>query len=67
MVRFSPASLILVVASGYLLYEGIDRQIAADVQLAEAIRAERIVSPPLVRMKSSEPIWRDLGSEAASA
>jgi hypothetical protein len=57
-VRFSPLSLLLIIPTTYLLYEGVESRTAADIQLAESIRAERIASPPLARVKSGEPLWR---------
>jgi hypothetical protein len=57
-VRSSPVSLLLIIPITYLIYEGIESRTAADIQLAESIRAERITSPPLARLKSGEPLWR---------
>jgi hypothetical protein len=59
-VRFSPISLLLVIPTIYLLREGLESLTAADIQLAESIRAERITSPPLARLESGEPLWRPL-------
>jgi hypothetical protein len=56
-VRFSPISLLLIIPTIYLIYEGIESRTAADIQLAESLRAERITSPPLARLKSGEPLW----------
>jgi hypothetical protein len=59
-VRSSLVNLLLIIPITYLFYEGIESQTAADIQLAESMRAERITSPPLARLKSGEPLWRPL-------
>jgi hypothetical protein len=56
--HLSPISLLLIIPTAYLVHEGIESRTAADIQLAESIRVERITSPPLARLKSGEPLWR---------
>jgi hypothetical protein len=56
--RLSLVSLLLIIPTAYLFFEGIECRTAADIQLAETTRAERITSPPLARLKSGEPLWR---------
>ena len=57
-IRLHPIFALLVLPSGYLVQEGLAKSRAATSQLAESLRAGRVSSPVLDRVRSGEPQWR---------
>lgn len=49
---------LLILPCGYLVQEGLGKSRAATSQLAESLRAGRVSSPVLERVKTGEPQWR---------
>jgi hypothetical protein len=56
-VRLNPALILFILVCGYLLHQGLKKRGEAAIQLAETIRAERVLSPPLEHVKEGEPRW----------
>ena len=57
-IRLHPVFVLLILLSGYLVQEGLAKSRAATSQLAESLRAGRVSSPVLDRVRTGEPQWR---------
>jgi hypothetical protein len=63
--RLDSLWLLLIVPSGYLLFQGFAREDAAAVQLAESIRAGRVASAVLEEVRTGELRWSETNGDSA--